>query len=29
MYELTLRRDYASILPDLKGLSDVVFKLFR
>ncbi|CAM9444809.1 unnamed protein product, partial [Laminaria digitata] len=28
LYELTRRYNYANILPDLKGLSDIVFKLF-
>lgn len=29
LYGLTRKRDYVDILPDLRGLGDIVFKLFR
>ena len=29
LYGLTRKRDYVDILPDLQGLGDIVFKLFR
>lgn len=29
LYGLTRKRDYVGVLPDLRGLGDIVFKLFR